>query len=51
MVEVRSTMSYALHRCQHQRTKKRDRGVEKAGVSGGFLPPGDAIGTVVHRLE
>ena len=41
-----------VHRCQHQRTKKRDSPDEKAwkAVVSIFPPPGGATGTVVHHI-
>ena len=43
-------MSYD-HRCQHQRTKKRDREDEKASKAGvrHCSPPGGATDTAIHR--
>ena len=40
------------HRCQHQRTKKRDRAdkITKKRELAFFSPPGCATGTVLHRL-
>ena len=44
---------YNIHRCQHQRTKKRDSADQKAKERElvFFTPLGGAYGTVVRRLD